>query len=60
MRVGGGGGVVFSTKDSTPHAGAKDSDGPPIFQSLLGGSVVKNLPAHAEGAGSVPGLGRYP
>ena len=51
---------VFSTKDSTPHAGAKDGDGPPIFQSLLGGSGVKNLPANAEDAGSIPGLGRYP
>ena len=25
-----------------------------------GGSVVKNLPANAEDAGSVPGLGRFP
>ena len=56
----GGWWFVFSTKDSTPHAGAKDSDGPPLFQFLLGGSVVKNLPANAEDAGSIPGLGRYP
>ena len=25
-----------------------------------GGSVVKNLPANAEGASSTPGLGRFP
>ena len=25
-----------------------------------GGSVVKNLPANAEGAGSTPGLGGFP
>ena len=50
---------MFSTKDSTPHDGVKDSDGPPMFQSLLGGSVVKNLPANTEDAGSISGLGRY-
>ena len=27
---------------------------------FTGGSVVKNLPANAEDAGSIPGLGRYP
>ena len=29
----------------------------PVFS---GGSVVKNLPANAEDAGSIPGSGRYP
>ena len=53
-------GFVFSTKDSTPRAGGKDSDGPPIFQSLPGGSVVKNPPPNAGDAGPVPGLGRSP
>ena len=29
-------------------------------QGFPGGSVVKNLPAHAGEAGSIPGLGRSP
>ena len=31
-----------------------------IINSFPGGSVVKNLPANAGDAGSLPGLGRYP
>ena len=30
------------------------------LNSFPGGSVVKNLPANAGDAGSLPGLGRYP
>ena len=33
---------------------------PPPNMGFLGGSVVKNLPANAEEAGSVPGLERAP
>ena len=31
-----------------------------LNKSFPGGSVVKNLPANAEDAGSTPGLGRSP
>ena len=31
-----------------------------ITSGFPGGSVVKNLPANAEGIGSIPGLGRSP
>ena len=31
-----------------------------IIPGFPGGSVVKNLPANAEGAGSTPGLGGFP
>ena len=32
----------------------------PILLRFPGGLVVKNPPANAGGAGSIPGLGRYP
>jgi len=31
-----------------------------VFKGFLGGSVIKNTPANAGDAGSLPGLGRAP
>ena len=37
-----------------------DLDTKRVFGGFTGGSVVKNLPAHAEDAGPIPGSGRSP
>ena len=53
-------GFVFSTKDSTPRAGGKDSDGPPIFQSLPGGLCGKESASQRRRCRSSPWLGKIP